>query len=282
MARQILGMSLRRSQMRLGSLQARREQFWRFTDSLREHSGFLQERDFDRRVRSITRLADDLRHRVKRWPQTPDSQFYGIRNELMYQVMGLQNYPQVSMTEEDYTVMGGPYDAIDFESTWVHDTWFAECCTQIMHSMECVMETVYSPNPTRTGQARWSSQATNWTMHMERLIRVAVRHRQFAYGSRPVRAWFDDLTIPQSLPSASSHEDCAYADILSHDSDNIGEAFSYWLTIGGLNPAVEHRVWEADGRRVGRRAEAQRELARQFEEFDEDDDSDQELANEFQ
>jgi hypothetical protein len=85
MARQILGMSLRRSQMRLGSLQARREQFWRFTDSLREHSGFLQERDFDRRVRSITRLADDLRHRVKRWPQTPDSHFYGGRNELMYQ-----------------------------------------------------------------------------------------------------------------------------------------------------------------------------------------------------
>ena len=108
MARQILGKSLRRSQMRLGSVQARREQLWRLTDSLREHSGFLQERDFDRRVRNITRITDDLRHRVKRWPQTPDSQFYGIRNELFYQVMGLQNYPQVSMTEEDYTVMGGP------------------------------------------------------------------------------------------------------------------------------------------------------------------------------
>ncbi len=196
--------------------------------------------------------------------------------------MGLQNYPQVSMTEEDYTVHAEPYDPIDFERTWIHDTWFSECCTHLMHSMECVMGTVYSPDPTRTEQARWSSQASNWTLHMDRLIRVAARHRQFAYGSRPVRAWFDDLTMAQSLPSASSREPNAHADILSHDSDNIDGDFSYWRTIGGVNTSMEHRFWAEDGRRVRRRIEDQQQLRRQFEEFGMDVEPDQELVDEFQ
>ena len=49
-------------------------------------------------------LADSLYHMVRRWPQPPDSQFYAIRNELFYLVMGLHNYPQVRKTVEDYTV----------------------------------------------------------------------------------------------------------------------------------------------------------------------------------
>jgi hypothetical protein len=159
------------------------------------------------------------------------------------------------MTVEDYIVPGEPYDPIDFERSWIHDTWFSETCTLIMNSMENVMETVYSPDPTRSGQARWSSQELSWTLQMDSLIRVAARNRQFAYGSKPVRAWFDDLRVPESLPEASSLQPDHPAAIDETDSDNIDRDFSYWRTIGTVAPAVEHRVWEPDGRRVGRRGE---------------------------
>jgi hypothetical protein len=279
MARQILGISVRRSLLRFRNVEARREQFWRYTDTLREHSGFSQERDFQQRVRRITMIADSLYNIVRRWPQLPDSQFYALRSDLFYLVVGLQNYPQVCMTVEDYTVHAEPYDPIDFERSWVHDTWFSETCTLLMNSVENVMETVYSPDPTRTGQARWSSQESNWTLHMDRLIRVAAQHRRFAYGSRPVRAWFDDLTVPQSFPTASSLEPDDPAVTLEDDSDNVDGDFSYWRTIGSVSPLVEHRVWANDGRRIRRRAERQEELLRHLEDIEEEV---QNLANEFQ
>jgi hypothetical protein len=63
------------------------------------------------------------------------------------------------------------------------------------------------------------------------------------------------MWIPESLPGASSSQPDHQADIEETDSDNIDRDFSYWRSIGTVAPSVEHRVWEPDGRRVGRRSE---------------------------
>ena len=67
----------------------------------------------------------------------------------------------------------------------------------------------------------------------------------------------------------------------SPDSDNTEEVLNYWITIGGIDPALEHRIWDPDRRRRGRRQETRANLWRALEEADAGRVQ-QELVNEFQ
>ena len=123
---------------------------------------------------------------VRSWPQTPDSQFYGLRTELIYHVLGMQNYPQVMMTVEDYPAVGGEYDAVDFEQSWIHDPWFAAASTQIGHAWESVMDVHLYPDEHRIDARRCYRPVASWTMHMDHPIRTAIRHCEYAVGTRDV------------------------------------------------------------------------------------------------
>ncbi len=122
MARRILGMSLRRSYRRLQSASVERERVYWHADLNTLHSGVAHQRDFRNTVATIKQSLDMLEYEVSRWPQLPDSQFYGQRNQIMYLLMSLRNYPQETMTREDYTVEGEVCDAVDFDQAVIHDT----------------------------------------------------------------------------------------------------------------------------------------------------------------
>ncbi len=201
----------------------------------------------------IKDLLNDLQCYVQRWPQIPNSQFYGLRNQIVYLPMNLRNYPATTMTSEDYTVPGEEYDPLSFENSWRGDTWFEEVCTMIMHSLENAMECVHNRSNLQVEQS--SRESRLWTLHMDRLAQVAIRNRHYAFGSRPTLAWFADTPSHSVQREPSSQE--------ARSPSNGGESapFSYWRAIGTTDPSWESRVWDPDGRAVVRRTAEDRRVS---------------------
>ena len=117
---------------------------------------------------------------------------------------------------------------------------------------------------------------------MDRLARVALRSRQFNYGSRPTNAWFDGTTPLTSHPSSVAPDSLSVEPASPDSEDGEARVFSYWQAIGTIDPSIEHRVWDPDGRVGSHDREMRRRTQAEWQRLEEQLAADQELANEFQ
>ena len=154
---------------------------------------------------------DALEHEAARWPQLPDSQFYGRRNQIMLLIMSLRNYGTETMIREDYTLRGSEFDPLEFSDSMVYDTWTEEAISSLFHAFEGITEIAYQHDeiPPRE-EPTLEAKQQEWRDHMTHLARTALRARHYNHGSRHMDQWFADAvpswaaTVPTPTPTSEN------------------------------------------------------------------------------
>ena len=183
------------------------------------------------------------------------------------------------MTREDYTIPGEGFDAVLFDNAMGYDTWFEETTTMLLHSVENVMDCVHSRS---TNQGETVPVHLQWRQQMDRLARVALRSRQYDYGSRPMNAWFDEPPPLRSHPSSVAPDSLRVEPASPNSEDGEAGVFDYWQAIGTTDPSTEHRVWDPDGRVGSHRRERRDRTLIEWRRLERQAAEEQELADEFQ